>query len=442
MAQNISLKQALDLTDKQKVCLRALRDDTTTEILFGGGAGGGKSIIGCVWLILMCLKYPGTRWVMGRAKLKNLIETTLNSFFWVAPKFGLESNTDYNYNSQRGLIKFPNGSEILLKDLFLYPSDPNFDSLGSLEITGAFVDECNQVTLKAWEILKSRIRYRLDEFGLLPKLLGSCNPAKNWVYTRYYKPSLDGSLPVNYKFVQALVTDNKHISQHYINNLLSLSDKNDLERLFHGNWEYSDDKSILMGFDAILGLFTSERAVLGDMFISADIARFGADKTVVMVWNGYRMIDMISLDKSSITQSAELIKRLALKHNVPTSNIIADENGLGSGVVDILGCQGFLNNGRALDGENYANLKSQCYYKLGDMVNAGEIHLTVNTPLEKEMIIQELEQIKQYKMDTDGKKSVTPKDQIKEDIKRSPDYADCLMMRMFFCLSKYEFYVN
>ena len=122
-------------------------------------------------------------------------------------------------------INFNNGSQILLKDLFLYPSDPNFDSLGSLEITGAFIDECNQIVYKAWQIVTSRIRYKLKEFDLEPKILGSCNPAKNWVYKEFYIKHKKGELKDSRKFIQALPTDNPHLPQSYLDSLLSL-DKN------------------------------------------------------------------------------------------------------------------------------------------------------------------------------------------------------------------------
>jgi phage terminase large subunit len=48
------------------------------------------------------------------------------------------------------------------------------------------------------------------------------------------------------------------------------------------------------------------------------------------------------------------------------------------------------------------------------------------------LIIEELEWVKQYEMDKDGKKRVLPKEKIKEAIGRSPDFADMLMMREWF----------
>src|SRR5688572_23422807 len=148
------------LLEKQQHAVYFLKDDITEEVLYGGAAGGGKSALGCLWLIEMCQKYPGTRWLMGRSKLKTLKETTLNTFFELATL--LKLGGQFNYKSAEHIIHWKNGSEIILKDLFLYPSDPNFDSLGSLEITGAFIDECSQVAYPAWQIVKSRIRYKLN----------------------------------------------------------------------------------------------------------------------------------------------------------------------------------------------------------------------------------------------------------------------------------------
>ena len=188
----------MQLLPKQENAVYYLKDEETKEVLYGGEAGGGKSALGCLWLIEQCQKYPGSRWLMGRSKLKALKDTTLNTFFELTStpsdesiRLGLirlDLGNQYVYNAQSNIIKWGNGSEIILKDLFLYPSDPNFDSLGSLEICGAFVDECNQIVYKAWQIVSSRCRYKLSEFGITPKLFGSCNPAKNWVYKQFYKP--------------------------------------------------------------------------------------------------------------------------------------------------------------------------------------------------------------------------------------------------------------
>lgn len=426
----------MKLNLKQTLAIDYLEDNVTTELEYGGAAGGGKSVLGCYWQIKRRLKYPETRGVIGRSSLKTLKETTLQSFFFVARMQGLINDTHFRYNQQSNTIHFYNGSSILLKDLFQYPSDPNFDELGSLEITDAFVDENSQITEKAWTTLKSRIRYGLDENGLIPKILGSCNPSKNFVYQRFYKPYKTGTLPPERKFIQALVDDNPDISKHYRENLLSL-DKASKERLLYGNWEYDDDPATLIEYDKILDCFTNNFIIGGENYISADIARFGSDKTVINVWQGFRC-QIYVYAKKSVQEVADIIKGLQMQFKVPNNNTIADEDGVGGGVVDILKCKGFVNNSRpfinpiTLKDDNFSNLKSQCYFKLAEMINKGEIFVDCNDSVIRELLTQELEQVKQYNMDKDGKKQIIPKDKVKEVLGRSPDYSDALMMRMYF----------
>jgi phage terminase large subunit len=423
----------MKLTIKQTKALDYLEDNITEELLFGGGAGGGKSAFGVYWLMKVCLKYPGSRWLMGRAVLKTLKETTLNSFFQIAKLQGLKADLHYRYNAQSQIIYFANGSEVLLKDLFAYPSDPEFDELGSLEITGAFIDECNQVTEKAWNIVKSRIRYKLDEFGLIPKMLGTCNPSKSFVYGRFFKPDRDGSLPDNRKFIQSLLTDNPYISKHYRESLAQM-DQASKERLLFGNWEYDNDPNALIEFSRISDLWTNDFVSRGKKFITVDVARYGSDSTVIMVWDGLRCENIRILQQSSIKSTGELVQELRKVHNVPMSCVIADADGVGGGLVDIIGCEGFVNNARPIDGDNFANLKSQCYFMLADKINAGEIYISDASVREK--LTEELEQVKQKDVDTDGKRAIVSKDQVKALIGRSPDISDCLMFRMYFELNK------
>ena len=418
-----------DLTAKQKEALRYMLDDTTTELLYGGAAGGGKSYLLVAYAIITSLKYPGVRGLIGRSKLDALKKTTLNTFFDVCSQWDIKSGEHYTYNAQSNIITFYNGSEIILKDLFLYPSDANFDSLGSLELTYACIDEANQITEKAKNVLSSRLRYKLDEYGLIPKLYMSCNPAKGWVYGMY-KESRDNTLPQHKKFIQALVTDNKHISKHYTAQLNKL-DEISKARLLRGDWEYDDSKDALIEYDAIINMF-SNVVPTGEKYITADIARFGKDKTAIYLWNGLQVAEVVVLDMSSMVDVANKIKEIQQREGVKLSNIIVDEDGVGGGAKDILRCKGFVNNSKAIRGENYQNLKTQCYYKLADLINKGQIGFSTNDIKLKELLIQELEQVRRVNMDKDTKLSILSKDKIKDLIGRSPDYSDALMMRCYY----------
>jgi len=427
----------MELLRKQNEAVYFLKDKTTKEIIYGGAAGGGKSALGCLWIIESCQKYPNTRWLIGRAKLKTLKETTLNTFFELSNKLGLSNQ--YTYNAQNSIIKWNNGSEILLKDLFYYPSDPNFDELGSLELTGAFVDECPQIVYKCWQIVQSRIRYKLTENNLIPKILGTGNPSKNWVYSEFYQQKKQKTLPITKAFIQALPTDNPHLPQSYLDSLLNL-DKESRQRLYFGNWEYDDNPNALIPYDKILNTFENTFVESGDVFIIGDIARFGKDKTVIGLWNGLRLERLYTLDKNSIEEVVNLIRSIQNEFKVPLTNVLVDEDGVGGGAKDFLRCKGFVNNSTPFKGDNYQNLKTQCYYKLSEVINQNKLYILPTK--EKPFIIEELEQVQTYKSDSDTKLKILPKDQVKLNIGRSPDFSDMLAMRMYFEFQSKSLYVR
>jgi phage terminase large subunit len=419
-----------NFTHTQEQAIEYLFDNKTTEVLFGGAAGGGKSWVGCAWLILLCLKYPKTRYLMGRSKLDSLKKTTLNTFFEVCQYWNIKADKHYNFNGSTNVITFYNGSEIILKDLFLYPSDRNFDSLGSLEITAAFIDEANQITEKAKNIVASRLRYKLDEFNIIPKLLMTCNPSKNWTYTQYYRPTKEGKQKPHRKFIQSLVDDNEYISKYYKTQLLTL-DELSQQRLLFGNWEYDATQDNLIEYDAILNLFT-QTGITGEKYITCDVARFGNDKTVIIVWNGLQIIKIKSISKSAVNEVVEEIKTYQKEYQVNLRNIIVDEDGVGGGVKDYLRCIGFINNARALKGENYQNLKTQCYYKLADLVNKAQIGIECKDITIRRNIIEELEQVRTKDADKDNKLQMIAKDTVKAIIGRSPDFSDAMAMRCYY----------
>jgi hypothetical protein len=329
-------------------------------------------------------------------------------------------------------VLWNNGSEIILKDLFLYPSDPNFDSLGSLEITGAFVDECNQISLKAWQILKSRCRYKLKEFNLIPKMLGSCNPAKNWTYKYFYKPYKTKELPKYRAFIQSLPKDNCHLPESYIESLNQL-DPVSKERLLKGNWEYDDDLATIISQDAIMDYWNGEHVKgTGQFYLTIDVARKGKDCTVFRVWDGFVCVKRVSLKISLINEIVEQARKLQSDFKILTSRTVADEDGVGGGVVDYLRCVGFINNSKPLLSENYSNLKSQCSIRMAKRIELREVVEKCNDSQVIELVSEELEQIKYSDADKDGKMDIIPKDKIKNEIGRSPDDWDSIMMREIF----------
>lgn len=275
----------------------------------------------------------------------------------------------------------------------------------------------------------------------MPKMLGSCNPAKNWVYKVFYKPYKNNDLEDQKKFIQALPTDNPHLPKTYLDALLSL-DKNSRERLYYGNWEYDDDPSALIDFDAIYDYFNPVHIEkTGVRYLTIDVARKGKDKTIYRVWDGFLCVKRVALAVSKVNEVVDGGRKLMKEYNIPLSRVVADEDGVGGGVVDYLKCKGFVNNSRALNGDNYNNLKSQCSVLMAKRISERGVGEICDNKDVRDVVSEEMEQVKLKDIDKDGKVSIIPKDEMKEKLNRSPDDWDSIMMREFFELSPAWFVV-
>jgi hypothetical protein len=423
-------------TKKQFLCLQLLYDQVTKYPLFGGGAGGGKSWLGCEWIAAMCLNFPGVRYFMGREELSSLKDSTVKTFFKMAKHHNISET--FRYYEHYSAIRFHNGSEIALLNLKYIPSDQLYERFGSTEYTGGLIEEAGQVHFNAFDTLKSRVgRHLNDQYNIPKKLLVTCNPKKNWLYHTYYKPWKDGSLEDGYAFIQSLAIENEKIDSGYVAGLDDIKDQILKKRLKYGEWEYEDDPLSLCEYDNILDIFTNNFVPTGPRkYITADIARFGADKTIIRVWDGLRVLERVERSGLKITESSELIRQLANKYHAPMQQVIVDEDGIGGGVVDILSCKGFVANSKPLGGKNFDMLKSQCGYRLAELINGNQIYEHIEDTKARESLIEELSQLKRKEETSDKKQAIMSKDAIKDLLGRSPDDLDTYIMRAYFEVQK------
>jgi phage terminase large subunit len=424
--------------EKQKEAARAWVNDSITDIVYGGGKGGGKTFLGCSLIFGDALMYPETYYFIARKELNDLRRFTIPSIYEVFKTWGLETQTYLTWHGQDNYFELPNGSKVFLLAAKYLPGDPEYQRFGSMQMTRGWIEEAGEFAPAAKSNLEASIgRWKNDVFKLRPKLLQTCNPSKNYLYINYYKPFKAGKLEPWKKFIQALPQDNKKLPDGYIENLnRSLSSK-ERSRLLLGNWEYEDDPSALMDYDSIVSIFTNSHVQkTGKMYMSVDVARFGQDKTIIKVWDGFLVVKTVRLEKKSTAEVAQECKRLGVEFKVPPSNTIIDEDGIGGGVIDNYpGVKGFVANSRPTftkPGEKYENLKSQCAYLLAEKVKNKEIYEAEDDPELRERLIEDLEQIKEKEPDSDGKRGIISKDKVKEVLGRSPDDGDTYIMRMFF----------
>lgn len=166
----------------------------------------------------------------------------------VLTSWGLQRDVHYHINNLAYTVTFWNGSVIIAMDLTPSPGDPDFNSLGSLEITGGFVDEISEVSEKAIEVLASRVRYKVAETFVVGKMLYSTNPCLTWVRSTFVMDE-DGNpavLPKGYRYIPFSLFDNPNekFRAIYYNKLIKLRNKADRDRLLYGNWLFTTSNKI------------------------------------------------------------------------------------------------------------------------------------------------------------------------------------------------------
>lgn len=429
------ISSTLSLSNKQREALSYLIDPTTKTLYFGGGAGGGKSWLGCEWSFDLSVAFPGVRGFIAREELKRIRQSTLITWAKLCKH---KKYSDYKINLQDNYIRFENGSQIDLLDIKYLPSDPLYERFGSTEYTFGWIEEGGETHFDAYDTLQTRIGRHLNlEYNICPTTLITLNPKKNWCYTYGYKKHKEGALPDCTKFIQSLYTENEFLSEQYIDNLKNIKDKAKKERLLYGNWEYDDDPSALIdSYDTILDIFRNQGKKTGKRYITCDAARFGSDKARICVWDGFVIIETFSFDISKTTDISSKIKELQRTHVVGNRYTIVDADGVGGGVVDEVGCIGFINNAKPIkrtQHDNFDNLQSQCGFLLSDSINASEFAISCKLKeYERDEIIEELEQLKRDDVDNDNKKKLLKKKIIKQNIGRSPDWRDTFLMRYYY----------
>jgi len=441
--------------DKQLQACEYWIDEVSEQILFGGGKGGGKSYLGCSLIFGDALIYPDTHYFIARGELTDLRKFTIPSIHEVFKNWGLNIDDYATFDGQYNIFNLKNGSKVFLIACKELPSDPLFERFGSMQMTRGWIEEAGEVAESAKANLWLSVgRWKNDVYNLKKKLFITANPKKNWMKRDFIDLWKDNRLPPSRKFIQSLATDNPYLPQDYINTLSQEKDQVRRQRLFLGDWDYEEDKDSLINSDALSDAFSNSIIKDGQKYITADVARFGDDSTVIAFWDGLELYKIERYQKQAITVTLQKLKDLASAEKIPYSNILIDEDGIGGGVLDgMFGAKGFVANSTALPTAsqiqdklsrtdnylipkiNFANLKSQCAYKLAELINEHKIRFDVIDY--REAIIEDVSALLRKKsVDSDGKLTIKPKEDVKKDLGRSPDIGDVIIYRAWFELRK------
>lgn len=159
-----------------------------------------------------------------------------------------------------------------------------------------------------------------------------------------------------------------------------------------------------------------------------DIARYGDDSTVLFRRRGYlAYAEPLRWKNLNTMEVADKFAYALGESKDKLDMLFCDVGNMGAGVIDRVQQLGFNNisevafQSAAMENKRYENIRAEMYFKLKEWLERGGV--LPNEPGLRE----ELSKI-QYKYSKHGRLVLTPKEEIKEKLNRSPDMADALAL--------------
>ena len=191
---------------------------TLDVAVYQGGFGSGKTFAGSLLGILLALKFPGVRGLVGAQTYTLVRDTTLQSYFEHLENFGFVDGKDYEWSSTLQKLTFKNGSEIM----FRHFDEPN--KLKSLNLGFVEIEEMSDIPYDTFKMLLGRMRQRVKKIwkNFTYRIFGHTNPEmyRGWIY----KTFIDNNTP-NYRLITAPTTQNIYLPEGFCDELKKLYDE-------------------------------------------------------------------------------------------------------------------------------------------------------------------------------------------------------------------------
>jgi len=354
--------------------------------------------------------------------------------WWVAPVYSqakiafnrmkakVSRNGFYKINESNLIITTPIGTHIYFK------SAEKPDNLFGEDVYSCVFDEAPRARVEAFYALRSTLTATRGKL----KLIGNFGGTSNWMHHLKEK-SLTDSEYAYFKItawdaVKAGILEESEILQAQ----KDLPDKI-FKQLYLAEAQDLDDQ--IYSYDAIMGLFTNTFIKENNnRYLSADIAYMGSDLFVITIWNGFVIEKVIAIDKIDETLIGLKLIELSEQYKIPYSNIVYDADGLrkftSQSLKKLTAARPFLNNSKPIKDKNFANLKTECAFKLRELLENNEIYCSDQSF--RKQITSELESIWLGQQNDEGKIKLEAKSKHVERTGKSPNFFDSIYMRMLF----------
>jgi hypothetical protein len=432
------------LFDKQKEYLKDFKNKDILYSYYGGGVGGGKSVVQLLIAHLMAIDYPKSRHAVIRKNRTTLTRTSVRSYQKILDIF--EDRAFIKFNKVDLIAEYPNGSTIEFIEADI-TKDPELNKLRGLELTTAVIEEANEIPEQVFSILKTRVgrqnRFIInnEEIILPPKIQLNSNPAKNWVKDQFYDPWSIGIIKPPFSFQEALPHDNPHNTKEYLESLETLPD-NEKQRFVYGNWEFVSDpnqlilyewvKSCLIEDDDIFNRLIDERTSKYDIALGVDVAREGDDRSVLAYFVGNKLCRFEVFRIPDTAKLADVIKLRMDEYEIHPKKVAIDIIGPGGGTFDSLKKLGhtvvpysssYAVEQKPNDIYNFKNLRAKEHWGFREDIRLGNIEIINHKDFIKEAV-----NINYHVPDDAKDLKIEGKQAIKTRLKYSPDLLDAAVI--------------
>lgn len=206
------------LLKAQREFLEIPHDYSLDVTVYQGGYGSGKTFAGSLLGILLALKFPGIRGLVGAQTYTLVRDTTLQTYFEHLDNFGFTEGKDYDWSSSLQKLTFKNGSEIL----FRHFDEPN--KLKSLNLGFVEIEEMSDIPYDTFKMLLGRMRQKVKKSwkDFTYRIFGHTNPetCRGWVY----KTFKENKSP-NYRLISAPTTQNIYLPKGFCDELKKVYDE-------------------------------------------------------------------------------------------------------------------------------------------------------------------------------------------------------------------------
>lgn len=229
---------------------------------------------------------------------------------------------------------------------------------------------------------------------------------------------------------------------------VALTGGRNAEQLLEGNWNVSPNEALDAPIpqDMANQVFMNDDKRNGDRWVTCDLADTGTDNFLAIAWDGFHIIDILILGRTTPRQNAERLQMFAAEHDVADSHIIYDAI-RGTYINDYIPEAVPYVSYRApmgMYGRLAQKLKDECYLRLVETIKRGDLSIEESVALRtyehqnlKDRITIQNEfmeecSVVRFKDVASGKKTLLTKKEMNQKLGkgRSMDLLDPIAMRM------------